>query len=142
MNLLNFLTPHVHICTYIYIHVHVGRSHQRIAMLDERTLTKRLLGGSYRDGEDGEQQTPSGSSTPGRKIPTTPLSSNSTKNVGNSVVSGVGVCVCVRERERERETVYTRCNCAIPTGFLIFHERDWVSLQSADIQCHVYIVYV
>ena len=66
--------------------------------MDERTLTRRLLGGSYRDGDDGgEQQTPSGSSTPSRKIPTTPLSSNSTKTMGNSAVSGE------RKRERERE---------------------------------------
>ena len=67
-------------------------------MVDERTLTRRLLGGSYREGDDGgEQQTPSGSSTPGRKVTTSTLSS--TKTMGNSTVSeGRG-----REREREGE---------------------------------------
>ena len=86
--------------------IHVGRSHQRLPLVDERTLTRRLLGGSYRDGDDGgEQQTHSGSSTPGRKIPTTTLSSNSTKTMGNSVVSGGGRegDRWGREKERERE---------------------------------------
>ena len=75
-------------------------------MVDERTLTRKLLGGSYREGEDGgEQQIPSGSSTPGRKIPATTLGTNSTKTLGNSTVSdgngsgegweGGSVCVCV-----------------------------------------------
>lgn len=75
--------------THTYMYMHVGRSHQRVPLVDERTLTRRLLGGSYRDGDDGgEQQMSSRSSTPGRKIPTTPLSSNSTKTMGNSAVSG------------------------------------------------------
>ena len=60
--------------------------------MDERTLTRRLLGGSYKEGDDGggEQQTHSGSSTPGRKVPTSTLGSNSTKTVGNSTVSVCG----------------------------------------------------
>ena len=71
-------------------------------MVDERTLTRRLLGGSYREGDDGgEQQTPSGSSTPGRKVTTSTLSS--TKTMGNSTVSEGKGGERGRERERERE---------------------------------------
>ena len=85
------------VLSVLYVHVPIGRPHQRLPMVDERTLTRRLLGGSYREGDDGgEQQTPSGSSTPGRKVTTSTLSS--TKTMGNSTVrEGRG-----RGRERER----------------------------------------
>jgi hypothetical protein len=70
-------------------------------MVDERTLTRRLLGGSYREVDDGgEQQTPSGSSTPGRKVTISTLSS--TKTIGNSTVSEGGGRGRMGERERER----------------------------------------
>ena len=89
---------------YIY---NVGRPHQRLPMVDERTLTRRLLGGSYREGDDGgEQQPPSGSSTPGRKVTTSTLSS--TKTMGNSTVSeGKGGWERRREGEREYSQFYT-----------------------------------
>ena len=60
----------------------VGKPHHGLPVLDERTLAKRLLGGSYRNGDENDQ--PSGTSS--SKLHN-PLGSTSTKNLGNSAVS-------------------------------------------------------
>ena len=67
---------------YVLDLAHTGRPHQRVSILDDRMLTKKLLGGSLRDYDDSDGGMHS-SSTSARKQ-SSALSSTSTKNIGVS----------------------------------------------------------
>ena len=89
------------LCDYKY-DLFPGKRHQGLSSVDERTLTKRLFGGSVRNGEDsGDQPSASSSSRDNPRKPSTQLSSNSTKNLG---VGSSTVDCC---------TVTTPCNSKV-----------------------------